>query len=388
MLYLDNAATTPVLEAALRAAWPWLTTEFGNPSSTHELGLRAKAALDEARASVANSIFARPSEIYFTSGATEANNLAIKGIALADPRGKHIVSARTEHESVLQAIDYLVRIHDFEVTWLPVDFEGNIEPEDLRLALRPDTTLVALMWVNNETGTITPLAQIDSICRQAEVPLHVDAVQAAAFEDVNVLDVRCASLSLSGHKLGAPKGSGVLFVRNGVAFEPQLSGGGQENGMRSGTENVAWAVAFATALNLVRRRNFNAGTFADIRYFIDSVLREIPSAKLTGNPYRHSPLIASFVFEGVAGETVLLELERRGIVCSSGSACAAGRDEPSHVLTAMGYEPDLARTAVRFSFAKHLSDWPTTAPAASREVDRAALDEVVTALSDIVYNLR
>ena len=383
MMYLDNAATTPVLEASLRAAWPWLTTEFGNPSSTHELGLRAKAALDDARARCAQAIFARPSEIYFTSGATEANNLAIKGIALTNPRGRHIVSAKTEHESVIEAIEYLVRNHGFEVSWVPVNKFGEINPDDLRATLRPDTTLVSLMWVNNETGTRHDVLEFCRATHEVGAYFHVDAVQAAQTEDVNLSDYPFDALSLSGHKLGAPKGSGLLFVRDRVAFSAQIDGGGQEHGMRSGTENVAWAVALATALQLSHRRSGLEQIMPDTRGFIDRVLREVPEAKLTGSRDSRSKLIASFVFEGIAGETVLLELERRGIICSSGSACAAGRDEPSHVLLAMSYSPDVARAAVRFSFTKQLVGQKYTA-----ETEPFDTDLVVAALVDIVGNLR
>ena len=382
MIYLDHAATTPVLEASLRAAWPWLTTEFGNPSSTHELGLRAKDALDAARESVARSLLCRPSEVTFTSGATESNNLAIKGIALANPRGRHIVSAKTEHESVLEPIDYLVRHHRFEVSWVEVDSTGFIEPASLQNALRPNTTLISLMWVNNETGTSNPVHEYARIAEQHGIPLHVDAVQAATTEDVKMHDYRFAAMSLSGHKLGAPKGSGALFVRDGVPFEPLIHGGGQEHGMRSGTENVAWAVAFATALEITHRHSGFASTLPDTQRFIERVLARVPGAQLTGNAEHRSPLIVSFVFEGVSGETVLLELERHGIVCSSGSACAAGRDEPSHVLTAMGYSDDLARTAVRFSFAKQIEDQKTTAETEPFDIERVVgeLHEVVSIL--------
>ncbi|MEY4450727.1 MAG: hypothetical protein RLZZ304_1102 [Actinomycetota bacterium] len=383
MIYLDHAATTPVLEASLRAAWPWLTTEFGNPSSTHELGLRAKVALDDARARTAKAIAARPSEVYFTSGATEANNLAIKGIALANPRGRHIVSAKTEHESVLASIDYLVREHGFEVTWLEVDDWGMYTPDSLEAALRSDTTLVTLMWVNNETGTLQFIGSLSSICKERGVPMHVDAVQAATTEDVNMADYKVSAVSLSGHKLGAPKGSGMLFVRDGVPFEPQISGGGQEHGMRSGTENVAWAVAFATAIEITRYRSPEPFTLPDTRRFIERVIADVPGARLTGHEVQRSPMIASFVFEGVSGETVLLELERHGIVCSSGSACAAGRDEPSHVLTAMGFDEDLARTAVRFSFAKRFSNQKSTAEQSDYDLDR-----VVDVLREVVLSLR
>lgn len=398
MIYLDHAASTPVLEASLRAAWPWLTTEFGNPSSTHELGLRAKDALDAARESVARSLLCRPSEVTFTSGATESNNLAIKGIALANPRGRHIVSAKTEHSSVLESIEFLVRHHDFTVTWLEVDRQGRISTNELRAAVTESTTLVALMWINNESGVIHDIVEIARICGQAGVPLHSDAVQAIGAVEVDLNDYRVTSLAVSGHKIGAPKGSGVLYVRSGTPFVSDLNGGGQESGMRSGTQNVAWAVAIAAALDLQRRRA--PGGIERIMdreqltaSFIEAVLERVPSAALIGPKFNtaespalqndRSGAIASFVFEGLNGETILLELERRGIICSSGSACSTGSTEPSHVLTAMGYSEDLARTAVRFSFAKQGEEQKSTA-----ETEPFDIDRVVSALCEIVDNLR
>lgn len=390
MMYLDNAATTPPFESALRTAWPWLTSQFGNPSSTHELGLRAKEALEAARAIVAEILICRPSEVVFTSGATESNNLAIKGICLAQPRGRHIISALTEHSSVLASIDYLVRHHGFTVTWLSVDHQGRISLDELRAVIRPDTTLVALMWVNNESGIVHPMSAIDEICRSADVPLHCDGVQAFGHFDTNLNDYQFASFSLSGHKLGAPKGSGVLFVRSGVPFEPTLNGGGQELDRRSGTENVAWAVSIADALQYQRQRGASHSVEHDLHaettQFIDAVLQHVPSARLVGPAVaesthgrdERSPAIATFVFDGLNGETILLELERRGIICSSGSACSAGSTEPSHVLTAMGYSADLAQTAVRFSFARRFTNTKITA-----ETEPFDGTRVVAALVDI-----
>lgn len=346
MLYLDNAATTPVLPAALEAAWPWLTSEFGNPSSTHELGSRAAKALSNARAAVANWLGCRESEITFTSGATESNNLAIKGIALANPRGKHIISARTEHESVLETLAFLERVHQFEIEWMPLNQQGEIDPAELETRLRADTTLVTLMTVNNEIGTIHDIKSLAEIAKAKGVPFHTDAVQAAGWLDISVKETAVSALSLSGHKFGAPKGIGVLYASSRLTLEPLIHGGGQEFERRSGTENVAWAVAFATAIEKLATPQPVAADF------IESVLSEIPNAALTGSEKRH-PGIASFVFEGINGETLLLELENRGVICSSGSACAAGSNDPSHVLLALGYDPDLARTAVRFSFGLH-----------------------------------
>ena len=391
MIYLDNAATTPPFENSLRAAWPWLTTEFGNPSSTHELGLTAKAALESARESVAESLGCRASEIVFTSGATESNNLGIKGLALANPRGRQIISAKTEHSSVLASIEFLVRHHDFRVDWLDVDREGRISLEQLATVLSSDTSLVSLMWVNNESGVIHDLPAIAGLCQAASVPLHCDAVQAIGHLAVNLAEVPISSLAISGHKFGAPKGSGVLFVRASAAFESVANGGGQESGMRSGTQNVAWAVAIADALaqhrGVTAAAQLDRGLAQQTRDFIDAVLLAVPRAQLVGprptiDRMERSPAIASFVFEGLNGETILLELERRGIICSSGSACSAGSTEPSHVLLAMGYDPDLARTAVRFSFASELPGVKRTATTEPFDANR-----VVQALVEITDKL-
>ena len=373
MLYLDHAATTPVRPEALKAAWPYLTDEFGNPSSVHEAGLRAKAALDWARQTVATELGALPDEIVFTSGGTEANNLAIKGIALGQPRGRHIVSAGTEHSSVLACLEYLERVHGFEVTLLPVDAEGRISATDLRAALRPNTTLVTLMLANNEIGTAHDITQLAAVAKEFDVPFHTDAVQAAGWFDLNVKELGVQALSLSGHKFGAPKGSGLLYVSSGLQLEPVIHGGGQEGGLRSGTQNVAWAVAAAVALQLTNTGKFVAISTDDApatgntggrssrtamaravtSAFIDGVLSVVPRARLTGTTAdsgeRH-PAIASFTFEGLNGETLLLELEQAGVICSSGSACSAGSTEPSHVLITMGLDADICRTVVRFSF--------------------------------------
>ena len=349
MIYLDNAATAPVKPEALQAAWPWLTGEFGNPSSTHELGHRASVALEQARTSVAKFFNARPAEVTFTSGGTESDNLAIIGLALANPRGKHIVSARTEHEAVLAAIDYLERVHGFETTWVQLDEFGQVK--NLEAALRPDTTLVSLMVANNEIGTLHNIAELAAAAHAAGALFHTDAVQAVGWVDLDVKKLGVDALSISGHKFGAPKGSGALVLRAGAHAEPLIHGGGQESGLRSGTENVAWAVAIATALESLDPAQQEGMRVAELRdEFIGEVLAKVSNAKLTGHPVNRLPSIASFTLEGVSGEAVLLELERRNVIVSSGSACAAGSDDPSHVLVALGIEPDIARTAVRFSF--------------------------------------
>ena len=360
MLYLDHAATTPVRPQALQAAWPYLTEQFGNPSSVHEIGLQAKHALDWARQTCAEYLACLPEEIIFTSGGTEANNLAIKGIALANPRGRHIISSPVEHEAVLAGLNYLQVFHDFEVTMLPVSSDGSISTEELRAALRSDTTLVTLMLANNEIGTVYPIAEFAAITAEFGVPFHTDAVQGAGWFDLDVSALGVQALSLSGHKFGAPKGSGLLYLSRRVPAEPVLHGGGQEGGLRSGTPNVAWAVAIAVALQQLETCDAESAKVGAVTAsFIDQVLARFERASLTGpspdgslaNGWRaRHPAIASFTFSGINGETLLLELESAGLTCSSGSACSAGSTEPSHVLTALSIDYDVCRTAVRFSF--------------------------------------
>lgn len=377
MVYLDNAATTPVNPAALRAAWPWLTEEFGNASSTHELGQRASDALEDARGRIAAWLDCRASEVVFTSGGTESDNLGITGLALANPRGRHIISALTEHEAVLETLDYLTRFHEFEITWLPVDHFGVIAEADLIAALRPDTTLVSLMMANNEIGTLHPIARFAELAHEVGAAFHTDAVQAAGWIDTRISTLGVDALALSGHKIGAPKGSGLAYLRGRLAVEPLLHGGGQENGRRSGTENVAWAVALVTAIESLPSFTDEQARVEPLRdEFIGEVLKSVPSATLTGHRASRLPNIASFCFEGVSGEAVLLELERRGVIVSSGSACAAGSNEPSHVLIACGFDAELAQTAVRFSFSH-----PTSQEELQQAV--AALRESIAAVSSI-----
>ncbi|KFF59383.1 cysteine desulfurase [Cryobacterium sp. MLB-32] len=357
MIYLDNAATTPVRREALEAMWPFLAGSFGNPSSHHRVGEAAAAALLGARRSVAASLGCRPGDVVFTSGGTEADNLAVKGLALGarpeNSTGGHIVTTALEHEAVLESCDYLRRRHGFEITVLPTDTEGRVSVASLDDAIRAETTLVSVHYANNEVGTVQPIALLAEVARAARVPFHTDAVQAGGWLPLEVNALGVDALSLSGHKLGAPPGVGALFVRGRLPLEPVLHGGGQERGRRSGTENVAGAVAFATALRLsTEDRAESARRTSELRdAFIATVLQQTPSARLTGHPTERLPGTASFVFPGTSGEAVLLELEQRGIVCSSGSACAAGSDEASHVLTGMGVSEEVARTAVRFTLA-------------------------------------
>ncbi|GAA2967490.1 cysteine desulfurase family protein [Microbacterium schleiferi] len=347
--YLDNAATTPVRREVLEAMTPYLTSHYGNPSSHHTIGEQAAHALADARNRVATVLGMRATDVIFTSGATEANNLAIKGVAIAaqQRRGaRHVVTTPIEHESVLASIDYLTRIHGFEATLVPVDTTGLVDPDAVAAAIRDDTAIVSVGYANNEIGTVQDVTGLVAAVA-GRVPLHLDAVQAAGWLPLRGLGVD--ALSIAGHKIGAPKGIGVLGIRSRIPLEPVLHGGGQERERRSGTENVAGAVGLARALELADAERLDAAArVAALRDdLIAGVLERVPIARLTGHPEHRLPGTASFTFAGVNGETVLLELERRGLVTSSGSACAAGSDEASHVLLALGLEPDEARTAVR-----------------------------------------
>ncbi|WP_438352547.1 cysteine desulfurase family protein [Microbacterium sp. CJ88] len=380
MRYLDNAATTPVRPEVLAAMMPFLTDRFGNPSSHHTVGESAAEALDDARSRVAHMLGMRRSDVVFTSGGTEANNLAVKGIAIAARLGRdarHVVTTPIEHESILESAAHLERVHGFDVTRVPVDAAARVDPEAVAAAVRPDTALVTLGYANNEVGTVQDVAAIVAAVRASArgVPVHVDAVQAAGWLSLSAADLGADAISIAGHKLGAPKGTGALGVRSRIPLEPLLHGGGQENGRRSGTEDVAGAVGLATALELAEaERAADADAVTELRAaFIAEVLRTVPSARLTGHPEHRLPGTASFTFAGTSGEAVLLELERRGIVSSSGSACAAGSDEPSHVLLAMGIPAEVAQTAVRFTFA-HGTRGPMDAVAAAVAASVAAVN--------------
>lgn len=351
MLYLDTAATTPVRREALEAAWPYLTGTFGNPSSHHSVGEAAAAGLEDARRRVAAVLGARRSDIIFTAGGTDAANLAIKGLALASPRGKHLVTSPLEHEAVLRSVEFLERVHGFEVSMVEVGADGAITPEALRDVLREDTALVTLALANNEIGTIHDIHALAEIAHASGALLHTDAVQAAGWVDLR--DLGADALTISGHKIGAPKGIGVAAIRGRLPLEPLIHGGGQENGRHSGTENVAFAVALAAALELAEaEREEKVARLAPQRdAFIDQILTARDGVLLTGaepGP-RRLPGHASFCIPGRSGESILLDLAESGVIASSGSACAAGSDEPSHVLTALGIPREVAQTAVRFT---------------------------------------
>ncbi len=352
MIYLDESASAPVRREVLEAMWPHLTG-YANPSSVHEPGAAASRALEAARAEVAQHLNACPAEIIFTSGGTESDNAAVKGIALADPRGRHVLVSALEHPAVSESAAWLGRM-GYEVETVPVDRDGLVSPAALAERLREDTTLVSIHYANNEVGTVQDVAALAALCAEHRIPFHTDAVQAAGTLSLDVQGLGVSAMSLAGHKLGTPKGSGVLYLRRRTPFEPLIHGGGQQRDLRSGTENVAGAVGIATALRLAAASEVEV--LARKRDgFIAAVESGVPGARLTGHRSQRLAGHASFVLPGRSGEFTLLDLERHGIFCSSGSACAAGSGEPSPALRAMGYSDAEAQTAVRFSFGEGVS---------------------------------
>jgi len=355
-IYLDHAATTPLDPRVLDSMQPYLNKRFGNPSSIYRLGREARRGLDEARQTVASILNASPQEIVFTSSGTEADNLAIKGVAEAMRQqggGQHIISSAIEHHAVLHTCEYLETV-GFEVTYLPVDGKGVIQPKVLTQAIRPDTVLITIMAANNEIGTIEPLDELVRIAHEHGVYFHTDAVQAGGYLPVDVETLGVDLLSLSAHKIYGPKGAGVLYVRRGVPLVPLVHGGGQERGRRSSTENVAGIVGLAEALRLAQQEQetSSAHCLALREQLIEGILSRIPGAQLNGHRTQRLPNNAHFCFAGISGEAILVKLDQLGICASSGSACNVGVLEPSHVLTALGVPAELALSALRLSLGR------------------------------------
>ncbi len=372
LIDLDQAATGAVRREVLEAMWPYLTGDYGNPSSTHSLGRSAAEGLARARALMARSTGVRPPQVVLTGGGTEADNLAVIGLtlgAIASGRGRHVIVSAVEHEAVLAAADYLERWHDVEVTRLPVDNAGRTDAALLRAALRDHTALVSVQHANNEVGTVQPVRALGEEAHARGALFHVDAVQTAGWVSLDPAESpelssgvladaglsTADAVSISAHKLGGPKGVGALILHTRARLEPIIHGGGQEGDRRSGTENVAGAVGLAVALQLAgeEREAHPDRWSAEAQRrdaFIAAVVEAVPGAQLTGNAVERLAAHASFVVPGLGGEPLLQALDDRGILASSGSACAAGRDDPSPVLLAMGYDPDTARTAIRFTW--------------------------------------
>ena len=357
-LYADHAATTALSPRALEAMTPYFRDAYGNPSSLYTFGQQAKSDLDAARAEVARCLNAKPEEIFFTSGGTESDNWALKAVAeLRGGKGRHIITSAIEHHAILHTLEHLEKALGFSVTYLPVDSLGRVDPQAVKAAIRPDTILITVMAANNEIGTIEPIAEIGAIAREAGVLFHTDAVQAVGHIPVDVSAWNCDMLSLSGHKFHGPRGVGALYVRRGLRLPPLIHGGGQEKGRRSGTENVAGAVGLAAALReAVDGLEARSVLLAARRDRLIEGLTRLPCSRLTGDPVHRLPGTASFVFEGVEGEALLLHLDAKGICASSGSACSSASLDPSHVLLAIDLPHEVAHGSLRLSLGEENTD--------------------------------
>ena len=375
-IYLDYNATTPLHVEVLEAMLPFLKEVHGNPSSIHGFGQEARKGLEEAREKVAKLIGVSPGEIVFTSGGTEADNLAIQGVAFSQRhKGRHIITSSVEHHAVLRTCRYLEH-EGFRVTYLAVDGLGQIDPDDVKHALTPETILITLMHSNNEVGTIEPIEEVGKIAASHGILFHTDAVQSIGKVAVDAREISVDLLSMSGHKLYGPKGVGALYVRDGVKLSPLLYGGHHEGNRRAGTENLPGIVAFGKAAELasssLRLRHEAMRTLRD--YFWDRIREEIPRVHLHGHPNRRLPNTLHVSFESVLAESLLIQLDLSGIAASAGSACTSGAMEVSHVLTAMGVPRSIAQGGVRFSLGP--------------ETTREEIDHTVSVLKAIVNRLR
>jgi cysteine desulfurase len=353
-VYLDHSATTPVHPKVLKAMLPFYEEEYGNASSIHKLGRDARVALDEARETVAKILNAQVKEIYFTSGGTEGDNLAIKGVAYAyREKGNHIITSKIEHEAVLNTCKYLEK-NGFEVTYLPVDETGMVSPEEAERAITKQTILISIMHANNEVGTVQPIAQIGAMARQRGVLVHTDAVQTVGKVPVDVGTMNVDLLSLSCHKFYGPKGVGALYRREGVKLEPLAHGGHHERWKRAGTENVPGIVGMAKALQICQREmEATAKQEARLRDALQQGIEStISDVRFNGHPTQRLPGALSVCFQGVEGEALILSLDMKGVMASTGSACSSGSLEPSHVLMAMGVPMEVAHGSARFTLGR------------------------------------
>ena len=362
LLYLDHNATTPIDPEVRSSMLPWLENEFGNPSSVYSLGRRASAALAKAREQVASLVGALPSEIIFNSCGTEATNSAILSALAIDPDKRHIITSAVEHSATIKLCEYLAT-RGYEITWLPVDKDGLLDPDKLETSITSETAIVSLLWANNETGVLFPVEEIASITTRKKVPLHLDAVQAAGKVPINLEELGVQYVSLSAHKLYAPKGVGALYVNRRARYTPLLRGS-QEESKRGGTQNVASIVAFGKAAELAQSHLLTAAQrIAKLRdRFEETILSTVDGARRNGTDEPRLPNTSNLTFAGIDAETALLLFDQEGLCCSAGSACSSGSINPSHVLTAMGVSRDEARASLRFSLGRTTTD---------SEVDRA-----------------
>lgn len=357
-VYADNAATTKLSPAVLEAMMPYLTEEYGNPSSLYRFGNHAKRAIEQARKEVADVLGAEPFEILFTGGGTEADNWVKEIMRSLKARGKnHFITSAVEHHALLHSAQRLQK-EGFEVTFIPVDREGRIDPEQVRAAIRPETGLVSIMFANNEIGTIYPIKEIGAICRQAGVLFHTDAVQAAGHLPINVKEMNIDLLSLSAHKFHGPKGVGAFYCRRGIPLPSLIDGGAQERGKRAGTENVAGIVGLGAALRLANEEMSEASARVSAMRdrLIDGILQTVPMCRLNGPRHNRLPGNCNISFLGIEGESLLLRLDLAGIAASSGSACASSSLDPSHVLLAIGLPHEVAHGSLRLSVGEYNTD--------------------------------
>jgi cysteine desulfurase len=356
-VYLDHAATTPVDPRVVHAMLPYFTERAGNASSVHAYGQEARAAVDQARAQVAAAVGARPAEIVFTSGATESDNLAVMGVALAtEARGRHIVTTPIEHHAILEACHFLEH-RGYSVTYIPVDSRGIVDPDDVQRALRADTILISVMAANNEIGTLQPVAEIGRIARERNIPFHSDATQLVGAASVSVDALHVDLLSMSAHKRYGPKGVGALYIRPGVSLTPVQRGGSHERGRRGGTENVPGIVGFGAALRIaIGEMDHERTRLIALRDRLISEALQLPGAHLNGDPVRRLPNNVNLSFDRTDSQSLVMGLDLQGVAASSGSACSSGSMDPSHVLVALGVPPDRAAAAVRLTLGRGTTD--------------------------------
>ncbi len=376
LIYMDNSATTPVKKEVLETMLPYFSEKFGNPSSVYSLGSQSKVAVEESREKIAKAIGAKPKEIFFTAGGSEADNWAIKGIAYANKeKGNHIITSKIEHHGILHTCEYLEK-QGFKVTYLDVDEYGVVDLEQLKDSINDETILISIMYANNEIGTIQPVEEIGQIAKEKGIYFHTDAVQAVGHIKIDVNKLNIDMLSMAAHKFYGPKGIGALYIRQGVKIDPLISGGGQERNRRAGTENVPGIVGMGKAIELAYKdiEEKNQKLICLRERLIKGILDNIDHVRLNGHPTNRLPGNVNVCFEFIEGESLLLSLDMEGIAASSGSACTSGTLDPSHVLLAIGLPHEIAHGSLRLS----LGDFNT----------EEEIDYVVEKLVDIVARLR